>query len=214
MVDDHDLARAGLISVLDSVAGVEVVGQASNAEDALGAVERLRPDLILMDIRMPGKDGLAAARAITSRFYGTRVMMISFWETPQYLLEAYQAGAIGYISKGASRAEIVAEIERVLRGESLVGSELARRVFEQQAIGTAATATARVEGLSPRLRQILALVATGLTNPKIAERLGSSPKTVKTQVEDILRRLGVNNRTQAATIWVVAGLPQPPNTPE
>ncbi|MDP8925197.1 MAG: response regulator transcription factor [Chloroflexota bacterium] len=209
VVDDHDLARAGLISILDSISDIQVVGEASSAEEAIDATRRLAPDLVLMDVRMPGKDGLAAARTITSRFPGTRVIMISFWETSQYLLEAYQAGAIGYISKGALRAEIVAEIERVSRGESLVDTELARRVLERQSIGPADTVRARLDALPPRLREVLALLAAGQTNREIAERLGSKSTTVKKQVETIFRRLSVDNRTKAASIWIVAGLPPP-----
>ena len=209
IVDDHDLARAGLLSLLDGLPSVEVVGQAATPQEALAAVGQLRPHLVLMDVRMPGRDGLTAARAVTTAYPATRVMMVSFWETPQYILEAYQAGAVGYISKGAPRAEIIAEIERVLLDRPFAASELARRVLDSQAIGSPSTARAGVDGLTPRLRQVLALLADGLTNHEIAGRLGSKSSTVKKQVETILRRLDVDNRTQAATIWIASGAERP-----
>jgi DNA-binding NarL/FixJ family response regulator len=209
IVDDHELARDGLISVLGGLPWVEIVGEAGGADEALDMVRDTRPDLVLMDLRMPGRDGLEATRAIRADFPHIRVLIVSFWESPLYLLQAYQAGAAGYVSKGAPRAEIVAEVERVLNGQSLAGSELARRMFDLQAIGPAATAVDAVARLTPRTREVLGLLALGLTNGEIAARLGTKTGTVRKQVEAIFRTLGVDNRTKAATIWIVAGLPRP-----
>jgi DNA-binding NarL/FixJ family response regulator len=208
IVDDHELTRHGLTSVLGGLPTVEVVGEADAGGDTALAIARdVRPDLVLMDVRMPGRDGLETTRALRAEFPNVRVLIVSFWESPLYLLQAYQAGASGYVSKGAPRAAIVAEVERVLNGESMVGSELARRMFDVQAIGPAAEAIDALAQLTPRTRQVLELMALGLTNGEIAARLGTKTGTVRKQVETIFRTLGVDNRTKAATIWIVAGLP-------
>jgi DNA-binding NarL/FixJ family response regulator len=209
IVDDHELARDGLVRVLGGLPWVEIVGEADGGDAALAMVRALRPDLVLMDLSMPGRDGLETTRSIVAEFPETRVVFVSFWESPLYLLQAYQAGAVGYVSKGAPRTELVGEVERVLRGESLVGSDLARRMLDLQAIGPAATVIGSVEELTPRTREVLGLLALGLTNREIAARLGTQPGTVRKQVETIFRTLGVDNRTKAATIWIVAGLPRP-----
>lgn len=209
VVDDHDLARAGLVSVLDGLESVRVVGEATSARAAIDAVRVLEPDLVLMDIGMPGQDGLEAALAITTECPSTRVVMVSFWDTPNYLLAAYQAGAVGYISKGASRAEMVAEIERALSDRPRASSDFVRRLLDREAHGASSAARRNVEALSPRLREILSLLAAGLTNRDIADRLGVKLGTVKKQVEIILDRLGVDNRTKAAMIWAVTGLDRP-----
>jgi DNA-binding NarL/FixJ family response regulator len=202
VVDDHDVARLGLTAVLESIPGVRVVAQASDAAGAIDAVRRHLPDLVLMDVRMPDTEGLAAARVIRASWPSTRVVMVSYWNVPEYVIEAFQAGATGYISKGAPRAEIVAEIDRVLRGEP---PHLARFAQDDLAGATgqsSASAFEAVNHLTPRQREVLALTAVGLTNREIAERLGITWRTVQKMMEHVFRQLGVPNRTQAAMLWV------------
>src|SRR3954470_4325010 len=117
VVDDHDVARLGLVAILGSIPGFSVVAEASSAPGAIEAVREHEPDLVLMDVRMPDTEGLEATRQICALWPGTRVVMVSYWDVPEYVIQAFQAGARGYISKGAPRAVIVDEIDRVLRGE-------------------------------------------------------------------------------------------------
>ena len=205
VVDDHDIARLGLIAILQIIPGVDVVAEASDATGAIDAVRRYQPDLVLMDVRMPDTEGLAAARQIRASWPRTRVVMVSYWNVPEYVVEAFQAGATGYISKGAPRAEIVDEIDRVLRGDPARMSLLAQSSMSSAIGRSSADALAAVERLTPRRREVLALTAVGLTNREIGERLGIHWRTVQTLMQHVFRQLGVLNRTQAAMIWVLSG---------
>jgi DNA-binding NarL/FixJ family response regulator len=205
VVDDHDVARLGLIAILESIPGIQVVAEATDAPRAIDAVRYYRPDLVLMDVRMPDTEGLAAARQIRASWPSTRVVMVSYWNVPEYVVEAFQAGATGYISKGAPRAEIVDEIDRVLRGEPPRMSRFTQHSMTSATGRSSADAFAAVDGLTPRQREVLALTAIGLTNREIGDRLGINWRTVQKTMEHVYRQLGVPNRTQAAMVWVLSG---------
>jgi DNA-binding NarL/FixJ family response regulator len=205
VVDDHDVARLGLVAILNGIPGVHVVAEASDASGAIDAVRRHEPDLVLLDVRMPDTEGLAAARQIRASWPDTRVVMVSYWNVPEYVVEAFQAGATGYISKGAPRAEIADEIDRVLRGEPPRISQLAQHSMAGATGRSSADAFTAVDRLTPRQREVLALTAVGLTNREIGDRLGINWRTVQKMMEYVYRRLGVPNRTQAAMIWVLSG---------
>jgi DNA-binding NarL/FixJ family response regulator len=202
VVDDHDVARLGLVAILESIPGVRVVGEASDAAGAIDAVRRHLPDLVLMDVRMPDTEGLAAARHIRASWPNTRVVMVSYWDVPEYVTEAFQAGATGYISKGAPRAEIASEIDRVLRGGPPHLARFAQHGMSEATGRSSAEAFAAVSRLTPRQREVLALTAVGLTNREIGDRLGINWRTVQKTMENVFRQLGVENRTQAAMLWV------------
>lgn len=206
VVDDHDVARLGLIAVLESIPGVTVVAEASDAPGAITAVREHQPDLVLLDVRMPETEGLTAARQICEQWPKTRVVMVSYWDVPEYVVAAFQAGAAGYISKGAARGEIVAEVNRVMRGDPPRLSRGAQAMVASVTGRSAQDARAAVARLTPRQREILSLTAGGLTNREIGERLGITWRTVQKTMEHVFDRLGVPNRTQAATIWILADL--------
>ncbi|MBI4493468.1 MAG: response regulator transcription factor [Chloroflexi bacterium] len=193
IVDDHDLARAGLRSLLTGEHDLEVVGEAANGREALGLCRRLQPDLVFMDVRMPDLDGLAATRAIKQICPGTNVIIVTMHEHPDYLFEALKAGAAGYVLKGATRRQIVEAARQALSGAPLLPAELApllRRLADQ---------TASPPGhLTSREREVLRVLARGRTNPEIGRELGLSVNTVKAHVEHILAKLGASDRTQAA----------------
>jgi DNA-binding NarL/FixJ family response regulator len=212
VVDDHDVARLGLVAILESMPGVSVVAEASSSEGALDAVRKNRPDLVLMDVRMPGTDGLTTARQISASWPDTRIVMVSYWDVPAYHEQARLAGATGYVSKGAPRAEIVGEIDRVLRGEPSRKASAPPRMALAASGRSSADAYAAVDRLTPRQRQVLALTAAGLNNREIGEKLGINWRTVQKTMEHVFRQLGVPNRTRAAMIWVLSGqsTQQPP----
>lgn len=206
VVDDHDIARLGLVAILKSIPGVRVVAEASDGPGAVSAVRTHGPDLVLMDVRMPDTEGLEAARQIRALRPQTRVVMVSYWDVPEYRIEAFAAGATGYISKGAQRAEIADEIDRVLRNRP---RRALKRVATSPALSSSShssiDAAAVVDRLAPRQREVLALIGLGLRNREIGERLEISTRTVQKTVERILKYLGVPNRTQAAMLWIVSG---------
>jgi DNA-binding NarL/FixJ family response regulator len=213
VVDDHDVARLGLIAILNGVPDLRVVAEGRDAASAIAATRAHAPDLVLLDVRMPDTEGLAAARQIRELCPRVRIVMVSSWAVPEYVVEAYQAGATGYIYKGAPRQVIVDEVHRVLRDEPLVTSDALPRIPRESKRNATIGAGALVERLTPRQREVLALIASGLSNTMIAQRLGIAVSTVRKLTEQVYRQLGVSNRTQAAMHWVIAAPQSEPDHP-
>jgi len=204
IVDDHDLARAGLLSLLTGERGLEVVGEAASGNEALAVCRRLQPDLTLLDVRLPDMDGLAVTRAIKRESTATSVIIFTMYENPDYLVEALKSGAAAYLLKGASKHEIVTAIRQVLAGDSLLHPAAVRQLLPQVA-GTVHKHTV-ADQLTPRERDVLGLIAFGQTNREIADILGLTFSTVKTHVEHLIGKLGVSDRTQAAVRAIELGL--------
>lgn len=205
IADDHELARAGLRSMLMSDPGLEIVGEAANGRDAVARCSELRPDLVLLDVRMPELDGMAATRLIKEQSPETNVLIVTMHETPEYLLEALRAGASGYVLKDATRAELLSAVRQVLRGEQVLNGGLAARLL-QRMVYTTPTRADNTARLTPRELDVLRLLAQGKTNREIAALLIVSAGTIKVHVEHIIAKLGVSDRTQAAVRAVELGL--------
>jgi len=214
VADDHALLRSGIRSMLASEPDLEVVGEAADGLEALELCRKLWPDLVLMDIRMPRMDGLAATRAIKEEFPRTSVVMVTMQDDPDYLFEAVIAGAAGYVLKGATPDQLTEAVRQVLNGEFLLDQrltvDLLRSMAERQKLGSLVgagiTPEPPLEPLTPRETEILRLLARGATNPQIAQELVVSPGTVKNHVRHIITKLGVSDRTQAAVRAVELGL--------
>ena len=198
LVDDHEVVRLGLRTLLDQEADIEVVGEAGTATEAVGQVSNLAPDVVLLDVRMPGRSGVDACRQIKSIRPQTRVIMLTSYADDQALFDAIGAGADGYVLKQIGTQELVGALRRVARGENLLDPSLTARVFSslremrQQVEGVAFT------GLSDQEVRILARIAQGQTNREIGAALHLSEKTVRNYVSDILAKLGLTSRVQAA----------------
>jgi DNA-binding NarL/FixJ family response regulator len=203
IVDDHDLARAGLASLLASEPRLKVVGEATTGREALALCRRERPDVVLMDVRMPDLDGLAATRAIKQDCPETSVIIVTMHENADYLLEALRAGAAGYVLKGATKQELLNTVSRVVAGEAVISSDLANQLLRR---------LVRADQLAPAIRltarehDVLRLLVQGQTNGQIARQLRVSLSTAKAHVEHILDKLGVSDRTQAAVRALELGL--------
>lgn len=202
IVDDNDLVREGLRARLVSEPDMEVVGEAENGREALEVCLDLRPNLVLMDVRMPKMDGLAATRAIKERLPRTGVIMVTMHEDPEYLLEAVRAGAAGYVLKGATKQEITSAVRQVLAGESTLDQgltmRLLRRVASEEKASRKGTPEPPSDPLTSREVDVLRLIAEGQTNPTISRNLLISVGTVKAHVQHIIAKLEVSDRTQAA----------------
>ncbi len=207
LADDHEVVRQGFGLVLGTQPDIEVVGEASNGREALEVARRLRPDLVLMDVTMPVMDGLEATRRLKAEMPGVCVLMFTSHEEPEYLLEAIEAGAAGYVLKGAPVSRLIGAIRRALGGESPLDQELATRLIRDLS-GKAAQDRRRdaatgghqplAEPLTRREVEVLGLMARGMSNPEIARELVIARPTAKTHVERVIRKLGVSDRTQAA----------------
>jgi DNA-binding NarL/FixJ family response regulator len=222
LADDHDLVRDGFHRMLGREPDLEVVGEASNGREAVELCRSLRPDLVLMDVRMPEMDGLEATRTIKAERPEVSVLVVSTHENPDYLFEALKAGAAGYVLKDAPKRRLVDAVRRVLNGESPLNQELAARLIERLAKEMAARpaqpaptthpptakppAAATAGELTPRELEVVGLLAWGWTNPQVAQALNISRGTAKVHVERIIRKLGVSDRTQAVVRALELGL--------
>jgi len=206
VVDDHELFRAGMLAVLGSLPGIEVAGEAATGEEALEAVARLRPDVVLMDLRMPGIGGLAATGRITERHPDTRVVVLTMNEDPDSVFAALRAGARGYLLKESGADDVHRVVEGVMRGEAVFGPKVAEHVVRFFAGGTSAPATSAFPHLTTREREVLDLMARGLDNASIARQLFLSEKTVRNRVSDILAKLQAGTRAEAVARARDAGI--------
>ncbi|MFO7663565.1 MAG: response regulator transcription factor [Chloroflexota bacterium] len=202
LADDHEVVRLGLRTLLDDVAWVRVVAEAGNAEEAVRLAEEHRPDVVIMDIRMPGASGIDACREITSRFPDVRVIMLTSFGDDELILKALQAGASGYILKQVGNRSLVSALEAVREGNAALDPQVTRQVIDQIRKDESARQTAAFRDLSPREMEVLAEVAKGLSNNEIAVVLNLSEKTVRNHVSAILTELGLSNRIEAATYAV------------
>ena len=213
VADDQTLVRVGLRKILESEPELEVCGEAQDGEDAVFEARRLRPDVVLMDIRMPVLDGIEATRRIVRTEPATRVLVLTTFGLDTYVYDALRAGASGFMLKDAPPEEIVAAVRVVASGDALLAPAVTRAVIEEFARRPEPVpppaAPPAVEELTPREREVLDLLARGLSNPEICERLVISEATAKTHVARILQKLGLRDRVQAVIYAYESGLVAP-----
>ena len=214
IVDDNDFVRAGITVMVSGEPDLRIVGEASDGREAIELCSRQRPDLTLMDVRMPRMDGLMATRTLKSRLPGMSVLMLTMYENQDYLFEAIKAGAAGYVLKDAPQQELVTAIRKVLGGETALNRRLATGLLQRLATEMPRSASPwRGSGIAdliqpptPREIEVLELMALGRTNREIAEEFVISVGTVKNHVEHIIAKLGVSDRTQAVVRALELGM--------
>jgi DNA-binding NarL/FixJ family response regulator len=211
LAEDQQMVRAGFRALLDSMSDIEVVGEAATGSEALEQVRALRPDVAVMDIRMPEMDGLEATRRITadSALSQTRVLVLTTFELDEYVFGALDAGASGFLLKGGEPADLVHAIRIVASGEALLAPSVTRRVIDTYVSRPHPQASTDHDGLdelTTREHEVLGLIATGLTNAEIAQELHVSPLTAKTHVSRILMKLGARDRVQLVVIAYQTGI--------
>jgi DNA-binding NarL/FixJ family response regulator len=197
LLDDHEVVRAGIRGLLEADGGIEVVGEAGTAEEAIQRVPAVRPDVAVLDVRLPDGDGVEVCRELRSRMPELRCLMLTSFADDDALFAAIMGGASGYVLKQIRGTDLVSAIVRVGQGESLIDPILTKRVLDRLRSGP--EQDERLARLSEQERKILDLLAEGLTNRQIAGRLFLAEKTVKNYVSNLLSKLGMERRTQAAT---------------
>ncbi len=216
IADDQALLRGGFRMILDAQEDVEVVGEAENGRQALAAARDLRPEVVLMDVRMPVMDGIAATRQIVTERLPCRVLVLTTFDQDEIVYDAMRAGASGFLLKSAPPARLVDGVRTVAAGDALLAPKITRRLVEEfvgrprpgQAV------PAQVQELTDREREVLLLIARGLSNGEIADRFVVSDSTVKTHVNRIFQKLDLRDRVQAVVLAYESGLVQPGETAE
>jgi DNA-binding NarL/FixJ family response regulator len=214
VVDDQELVRSGFCVILDAAEGITVVGEAANGEAAVQAAAAHRPDVVLMDIRMPGMDGLEATRLLTRTspdHQVPKVIMLTTFDLDEYVYEALRAGASGFLLKDSPRADLIAAVRAAAAGNAMLAPTVTRRLIEAFARRPAQTSPSpsRLASLTVREREVLVLLARGSTNTEIATALFVSEATVKTHVGNLLAKLGLRDRVQAVILAYEAGVVVP-----
>jgi DNA-binding NarL/FixJ family response regulator len=210
LADDQELVRSGFRMILDSRPDLEVIAEAANGSEAVALTAELIPDVVLMDVRMPVLDGLAATQRIVAAGGPTRVIVLTTYDVDDAVYAALRAGASGFLLKDARPVDLVEAVRVVARGDALLAPSVTRRLLDRfTATGPAPSNPALLAELTPREIEILRLVARALSNTEIAERLTLSEATVKTHVSAVLRKLGLRDRVQAVVLAYDAGLVRP-----
>ncbi|HEV2034863.1 MAG TPA: response regulator transcription factor [Candidatus Dormibacteraeota bacterium] len=204
IADDQTLFRAGLARLLDEDTRIEIVGQATDGADAVKQALKVKPDVVLMDLKMPNMDGIEATRQIIAQLPETKVLILTTFEADNHVIQALKAGARGYVLKDSAAAAIVSSIVAVVSGESVMAGAVANRVLEM--LTGASTPKEFYDGLTAREVEILKLMATGMANKQIAFRLKISEKTVRNHVSNMYEKLGIYDRSQAVLYAVRKGL--------
>jgi DNA-binding NarL/FixJ family response regulator len=210
LADDQTLVRAGFRALLDAEDDMTVVGEAADGDEAVEIVRRRRPDVVLMDVRMPRADGLTATGRITAEpsLAGTRVLVLTTFELDEYVFGALRAGAAGFLLKDMEPADVVDAVRVVAAGDALLAPRLTRRLIEAFVAGAGGPDpdTSPLDDLTPREREVLTLVGQGLSNAEIAEALVLSPLTAKTHVSRVFMKLGARDRAQLVVLAYETGL--------
>jgi DNA-binding NarL/FixJ family response regulator len=212
LADDQVLVRMGLRMILDETEDIEVVGEAGDGAAALEVTKRTRPDIVLMDIRMPGTDGITATRRIRALCPAPQVIILTTFDLDDYLFTGLRAGASGFLLKDTLAADLIAAVRVVVSGEAVTAPSATRRLIAQFVVGPAARPAEpgdRLRALTAREREVLTLIARGLSNAEIAEQLRLAEGTVKTHIGRILAKLGLRDRIQAVIVGYECGLVRP-----
>ena len=211
VADDQALVRAGFRAILEGQEDLDVVGEAENGAEAVALAQELRPDVVLMDIRMPDLDGIEATRRLVADGETARVLMLTTFDLDEYLYEAMKAGASGFLLKDAPRDQLIAAVRTVAAGDALLAPSLVRRLVEDfvRRPAPGSRSPARLIELTERELDVLMLIARGLANAEIAERLFLSEATVRTHVSHILAKLDLRDRVQAVVLAYESGLVRP-----
>lgn len=212
LADDQVLVRAGFASLLDAEDDIDVVGEAADGDEAVLVATRALPDVVLMDIRMPGLDGIEATRRIATNpdLASVHVVILTTFELDEYVFEGLRAGAAGFLVKDTDASELIRAVRVVASGEALLSPTVTRRLISEFASRTRSTRPAPgLETLTPREREVVTLVATGLSNEEIASRLYLSPSTAKTHATRAMMKLGARDRAQLVVVAYETGLVRP-----